>query len=186
MSEPAESASNESVAMAKPLNVFLSYSRQDVEFARKLAADLKAEGHLDPWLDVTDLNAGDRWENKIREAIGSAEVLLVLLSSSSVKSEWVMREAELATSQGKGRVIPVIIDEGAKSAVPGFLNEIQWLDLSTPARYASGLRELSNLAGSAGRTKNERDRVQGIRSKKSARDRYYHHRATRPSDGRHN
>jgi hypothetical protein len=148
--------------MAKPLKVFLSYSRQDEEFARKFAADLKAEGIFDPWLDVTDIKPGDRWENKIRDAIGSAQLLLVLLSSISVKSRWVTEEAELAASKGKGRVIPIIIDEGAKSAVPGFLREIQWLDLSTPDLYALGLRNLSNWAASAGRINNEPDRAQGI------------------------
>jgi hypothetical protein len=148
--------------MPKPLNVFLSYSRPDVEFARKLAADLAAEGHFEPWLDVTGIRIGDRWENAIRDAIASAELLLVLLSSSSVKSRSVIEEAKLAASSGKGRVIPVIIDERAKFAVPDFLQEIQWLDLSTPERYASGLRELSRLATTARRIKNEPDQVQGI------------------------
>jgi hypothetical protein len=134
------------VAMAKSMKVFISYSRWDEEFARKLVADLRTEGFLDPWLDVADIKLGDRWETKIEEAITSAELMLVLLSSASVKSQWVIREAELAASKGKGRVIPVIIDEGAKSAVPLVLKQIQWLDLSTPDLYALGLHQLSNLA----------------------------------------
>lgn len=148
--------------MAKRLKVFLSYSRQDEEFARKLAADLQAEGKFDPWLDVTDIRVGDRWENKIRDAIASAELLLVLLSSVSVTSQWVMQEAQLAASKGKGRVIPVIIDEGAKSAVPRFLRDIQWLDLSTPEHYALGLRKLSELGVSAGSKKNTSDSVRRV------------------------
>jgi hypothetical protein len=99
---------------------------------------------------------------EIRDAVTNAEFLLVLLSADSVRSEWLMREAELAASRGKGRVIPIIIDERAKSAVPGFLNHIQWLDMSTPALYAAGLHKLSDLAPSRRADKKEANRAQGI------------------------
>jgi hypothetical protein len=135
------------VAMAKPIKVFLSYSREDEEFARKLAADLRADGYFEPWLDVENIKALDPWETKIREAIESSELLLILLSSNSVTSPSFIREAELTLSRGgMERVIGLIIDGIAKYSIPRILRQVDILDLSDPDRYAAGLNDLANLA----------------------------------------
>jgi hypothetical protein len=49
-------------------NVFISYSREDEDYARKLAEDLKKAGAI-PWLDKDEIKVGDRWKLKIRSAI---------------------------------------------------------------------------------------------------------------------
>jgi len=38
--------------------IFISYSRKDMDFVRKLAGDLETAGY-DVWWDITDLQGGD-------------------------------------------------------------------------------------------------------------------------------
>ena len=40
--------------------IFISYSRKDMDFVRKLAVDLETAGY-DVWWDITDLYGGDDW-----------------------------------------------------------------------------------------------------------------------------
>jgi hypothetical protein len=47
--------------------VFISYSRKDIDFARKLASDLEKAGY-DVWWDITDLRGGDDWVRTIPAA----------------------------------------------------------------------------------------------------------------------
>jgi nucleoside 2-deoxyribosyltransferase len=120
------------------MHVFLSYSRNDSEFALKLAADLKSLG-IDPWVDVADLLPGQDWRLEIEKAIQSADFMLVLVSSHSAVSDWVMKETEAAL-RGAQRVIPVIVDAESKLTIPVRLRALQWVDLSDPNTYESRLR----------------------------------------------
>ncbi|MFF8355859.1 TIR domain-containing protein [Streptomyces chartreusis] len=86
-------------------SVFLSYSAQDALDARKLEQDLALAG-IDVWSD-RKLKAGDQWEQVIAEALRSAEVILVLVSPASLRSQWVTREWQTALMSSK-RVIPVL------------------------------------------------------------------------------
>ena len=51
--------------------VFISYSRKDIAFVRKLAGDLEKAGY-DVWWDVSDLRGGDDWLRVIPTAIDSS------------------------------------------------------------------------------------------------------------------
>ena len=48
--------------------VFISYSRKDLDFVEQLASDLKEAG-LDVWYDVSNLHGGSRWSKEIERAI---------------------------------------------------------------------------------------------------------------------
>lgn len=95
--------------------VFLSYSRQDTSSAERLKLDLSVRG-VDIWSD-TDLRAGDPWERVISNAMERAQIVLVLISRSSIKSNWVTAEWHSALATSK-RVIPILL-EGATYAVLG-------------------------------------------------------------------
>jgi isopentenyl diphosphate isomerase/L-lactate dehydrogenase-like FMN-dependent dehydrogenase len=49
-------------------SAFFSYSREDSEFALRLAADLKAAG-ADAWMDQLDIEAGQEWDNALEAGI---------------------------------------------------------------------------------------------------------------------
>ena len=51
-----------------PVQVFISYAREDRAMARRLYADLQQAG-VAPWLDVENLLPGQRWRIMINQAI---------------------------------------------------------------------------------------------------------------------
>jgi hypothetical protein len=85
--------------------VFISYSRRDLAFVKKLAADLQAAG-LDEWYDLSGLEGGQRWRIEIEKAIRASQYVLVVLSPDSTISEWVEREYLFANNLKK-QIIPL-------------------------------------------------------------------------------
>jgi hypothetical protein len=86
--------------------VFVSYSRRDLPFVEQLAADLNRAG-LNVWFDLTGLEGGERWSEKIQDAIRNSQYVIVVLSPDSVKSEWVEREFLFASNANK-KIIPLL------------------------------------------------------------------------------
>jgi TPR repeat protein len=116
-------------------SAFMSYSRDDSEFALRLARDLKAAG-AQVWLDQLDIKAGTSWDNAIEEALGEATHMLIILSPASSRSSNVRNEISYAKEQGKV-VIPVLYTE---CTVPLQLQRNQRIDFRTD--YACGLTTL--------------------------------------------
>lgn len=81
--------------MAQALTAFFSYSRQDSEFALRLADDLRSAG-AGVWLDQRDISPGVRWDSAVEAALKSCPRLLVILSPSSVNSTNVLDEVSFA------------------------------------------------------------------------------------------
>src|SRR2546426_7526737 len=92
------------------MRVFLSYSNDDREVARKLASHLAKAG-LETWDPAEALFPGDNWALRIGEALREADAMVVLISPKSVKSEQVQHEIQyaLGAPHYKGRLIPVVI-----------------------------------------------------------------------------
>ena len=89
-----------------PSTAFVSYSREDMEFAVRLAKDLKAKGAR-VWMDKIDIRPGQRWEAEIETAVDGCSRMLVILSPAAIASPNVLAEASLALDEGKS-VIPVL------------------------------------------------------------------------------
>jgi hypothetical protein len=102
---------------------FLSYSRDDKDFVRRLASDLKAAG-ANVWLDQLDIVPGDLWDRSIEDALNECPRMLVILSPASVNSRNVMDEVSFALETNK-RLIPVVYRE---CKVPFRLSRIQQVD----------------------------------------------------------
>jgi hypothetical protein len=75
-------------------HVFISYSKQDREFARSLADFLLEQG-FDVWIDDR-IPFGDRWWNVIVQAIMGCSAFIVIMTPESQSSKWVDRELGLA------------------------------------------------------------------------------------------
>jgi len=87
--------------------VFFSYSRNDADFALKLALDLKKES-FDVWIDQEDIRAGSAWDLEIEKALETCDYLLFIQSGKSVSSANVLDEVYYALEENK-KVIPIII-----------------------------------------------------------------------------
>jgi formylglycine-generating enzyme required for sulfatase activity len=86
--------------------VFISYSRKDLSFVDKLAADLKNAG-VDVWYDVSGIGGGSRWRSEIENALRNSQYVIVVLSPDAITSEWVEREF-LFASNLKRKIIPLM------------------------------------------------------------------------------
>lgn len=114
---------------------FISYSREDSEFAFRLAQDLRAAG-ANVWLDQLDIQPGRPWDNAIEDALMGAPQMLIVLSPSSAKSDNVRNEISFALDQGK-TIVPVLYKD---CVVPLRLQRSQRIDFR--ADYAAGLAHL--------------------------------------------
>jgi hypothetical protein len=122
--------------------VFISYSRKDIKFARRLAADLESAG-FDVWWDISDLQGGDDWVRFIPAAIEASRFFVVLLSPDSIQSEWVSKEYSYALRLRK-KIVPAMIRQ---CDVPFALNTINYVDFIN-AEYASAVNKLLVALGS--------------------------------------
>ena len=86
--------------------IFLSYAREDVDSAKRLAEAVAHAGH-EVWWD-RHLHGGSRFTNEIDRALKDAEVVVVIWTEASVKSAWVQDEA--AEGRDTERLVPVSID----------------------------------------------------------------------------
>lgn len=70
---------------------FISYSTEDESFAKHLRKRMRDE-HLRVWFAPEDIAGGEKIHEQIYRAIRSYDKLLLVLSESSMQSEWVMSE----------------------------------------------------------------------------------------------
>jgi hypothetical protein len=88
-------------------HVFLSYAREDQDFAVRLARAIEARGET-VWWDRS-VPPGKTFDEVIEEALERAHAVVVLWSASSVRSNWMRAEADEAFR--RGLLVPVLIEE---------------------------------------------------------------------------
>jgi hypothetical protein len=124
------------------LSVFVSHASQDSRIASRVAMGLKAFDY-DTWYDDWELLPGDSMIERIEAAISKSDVLLVLLSRSSVDSKWVRRELSAGLVRqlsGKGvMVIPVVVGD---CEIPDLLANTKYVDLR--GDFERGFRQLAD------------------------------------------
>ena len=125
--------------------VFLSYSRKDIDFARKLAGDLEKAGY-DVWWDITDLRGGDDWVSTIPAAIAASRYMVVVLSPNSIESEWVRKEYTQALNLRK-KIVPIML---VPCSVPFSLNTINFVNFAL-GEYEDNFKNLLSPLGFTGK-----------------------------------
>ncbi len=87
--------------------IFLSYSRHDVDKARQLPWALEDERFMVFW--DRHIQAGQNFDQVIRRELDEAGAVVVLWSQDSVASDWAKDEAERA--KARGVLVPVAVDD---------------------------------------------------------------------------
>jgi hypothetical protein len=122
--------------------VFLSHSHVDKRFVRSLAEKLSAK-KINVWIDEAEMWPGDSLIDKLRKAIDSVDILVAVLSRTSIKSRWVKKEIEIATIQEikhkRLKVIPLLLHN---CSLPGFLEGKLYADFTTSYRQRTSLPKL--------------------------------------------
>ena len=88
-------------------DIFISYSRKDIDFAQKIV-DALTTNDLDTWIDWKSIPKGEDWEKEIYRGIEEADAFLFLISPNSVASEMCNKEIAHAVKNGK-RILPIFI-----------------------------------------------------------------------------
>jgi len=110
--------------------LFVSYSRKDTEFARRLTDRLKAE-ELESWVDWQDIPPSVDWMNEIKRGIEEANIFLFLVSPDSITSDICAEELTHGILNGK-RIIPVIVREIEAETAPKSISHLNWIFFSRP------------------------------------------------------
>jgi hypothetical protein len=109
-------------------SVFISYSSKDERLATRLRADLRARD-VRCWFGPEDIRIGDRFRQRIEEAIRKHDKLLLVLSESSIASSWVESEVEAALEKeqktGKLVLFPIRLDDAVMKSTAAWAADIR-------------------------------------------------------------
>jgi TPR repeat protein len=86
------------------LRVFISYSREDLDFADQLAAALDSSG-CECFIDREGISGGEAWKRRLGNLISEADTVVFVLSPDSARSETCKWEVEEAARLNK-RILP--------------------------------------------------------------------------------
>ncbi len=102
---------------------FVSYSSVDGVFVERLHKDLQSAG-IRCWFAPVEMRAGDPIRSRLDEAVALSEKLLVVLSRSSVDSQYVEEEVEVALEkerqQRRAVLLPLMIDRSIFDRTTGW------------------------------------------------------------------
>jgi hypothetical protein len=108
--------------------VFISYSRSDADFARRLNDALQIQGKT-TWFDQESIASGTDFQQEIYQGIANSDNFLFIISPNSINSPYCADEVEYAYQLNKRFITllyrPVILEE-----VHPLLVKIQWIDFN--------------------------------------------------------
>ncbi|MCI0662643.1 MAG: toll/interleukin-1 receptor domain-containing protein [Acidobacteria bacterium] len=115
MGEKYENIAVDPSQAPQPIEIFYSYSHEDEILRVKLEKHLsvlRRNGMIKGWHD-RNISAGTEWKDSISEHLESARVILLLVSSDFLASDYCydkeMMRAMERHEKGSARVIPVIL-----------------------------------------------------------------------------
>ena len=103
--------------------VFLAHAGADVDAARALALELETRHGLRCFLDAARLRGGDVWPIRLKEAIVSSSVIVILVSNHSDRAYYLQEEVAIAVALMRDhpddyQVIPVLVAGAAQFHKP--------------------------------------------------------------------
>ncbi|MDJ0650223.1 MAG: TIR domain-containing protein, partial [Xenococcaceae cyanobacterium MO_188.B19] len=113
---------------ASSLEVFISYSRADSDFARRLNDALLDVGKL-TWFDQESIASGEDFQQEIDRGIENCDNFLFIISPKSVNSVFCAKEVEYAESLNK-RIVTVVCQPVSTEQLHPVLAKIQWIDFN--------------------------------------------------------
>jgi WD40 repeat protein len=120
--------------------VFISYSRKDIEFAKRLTAELQTSD-LDFWIDWEGIPPTVDWWREIEKGIEEADIFLFVISPDSAKSKICGQEIETAVKNGK-RIIPVVVREIEWQDTPTQLGHLNYIFFSRDDDFDTAANKL--------------------------------------------
>ncbi len=125
-------------------DIFISYSRADFDEVNGLVEMLKRQiPSLSVWFDITGIESGDEFDEKIISAIDQSSYVIFALSDNSINSKWAKDEVMYAKNTDK-KVVPVLL-RGAQLKGWFLFNfgRVDCIDSTIPLQVDKLIRNLS-------------------------------------------
>lgn len=110
---------------APPPKFFVSYSRRDSDFVKRLVTEVGRRG-ITTWLDVYNLEASQSWTREVGHALDTCGAMLLIMSPDALASKHVEDEWLYYLDMGKP-VVPIMYRE---CPLPYRLHRLQRLDFT--------------------------------------------------------
>src|SRR3990172_5512869 len=119
-------------------SVFISYSRKDTEFVRKLNESLDSS-EIDAWVDWEGIPPSSEWMDEISRAIEGADAFLFVISPDSLASKVCRDELELGIKYNK-KLIPILHrDPQTGTVMHDKLSSHNWVYIREQDNYDLGI-----------------------------------------------
>jgi TIR domain-containing protein len=133
------------MTVIKP-RIFVSYSRKDSDFVRKVSADLQKSG-VDCWIDISAIQAGDRLKQAIfGQGIPQCNLFFAYVTRNYLESQWCMQELKQALEATRVIVTPFADSRETVGAIPMEIRDEVHCSLLEPESYWPSILELSGKA----------------------------------------
>lgn len=115
---------------SRKTRIFISYSRKDKLFVRKLNDAIDAVG-IDAWVDWEGIPLSSDWMIEIEAAIKAGDAFVFVISPDSLRSKICIKELELGIQSNK-KIIPVLHREPEKKQkIHPKLSSTNWVYMRT-------------------------------------------------------
>jgi WD40 repeat protein len=112
--------------LVRPMSdIFISYSRKDLPFVRRLFSDLEQHGRK-AWIDWQGIPPSAEWMQEIYSAIDAADTVIFVISPSSIVSTVCGEEIAHAIRHNK-RLIPLVAEDVDENVVPKSVRDRNWI-----------------------------------------------------------
>ena len=131
----------------KKYDIFVSYSRKDMDVVEKLVGNIHTKTNARCWVDWNGIESGEQFVDVIINAIDRVDTVLFILSDNSMASEFARREIDYARNTGK-KIVPVVVDGGKlRGWFLFFFGSVDYIDVQVPVQYEKLLRNLGEWYG---------------------------------------
>jgi WD40 repeat protein len=121
-------------------DVFISYSRTDIEFVQRIASSLEEHGKS-AWVDAEGISDAEVFPRAIRSAIEESDAFLFVITPASVASGYCEQEVTYASTLAK-RIVPVLRDAVPDTALPEEIRNRNWIPFSEGDDYEDSVGRL--------------------------------------------
>ncbi len=121
-------------------DVFISYSRTDIEFVQRFASSLNELGKT-PWIDTDAIADAEVFPQAIRTAIEESDAFLFVITPASVASRFCEQEVTYAGTLAK-RIVPVVRDVVADAEIPEDIRNRNWIPFTDSDDYDASLQRV--------------------------------------------
>jgi WD40 repeat protein len=123
-------------------DVFVSYSRRDAGFVRRLSDAISKLGGRDVWLDTEGIQDGEVFPEAIKRAIEQSDTFVFVITPNAVNSAYCENEVEYARQMQK-RILPVLREQVRDADLPDEIRDRSWIPFTVDADFEQGMARLA-------------------------------------------